>query len=82
MVLRPGRLYATAAIACSAMYLLLLRVLSSPEDSALAGMATAVILRLLAMRYELTLPVVAVAPDVSAEHKAIGGGPEQPPPGA
>lgn len=68
LILRPGRLYATAAMAGAAGYLLLLRVLPLPEGAAIAGMATTVVLRLLAIRYELTLPVVPVPPEVSSEH--------------
>jgi len=80
LILRPGRLYATAAIAGAAIHLLLLRVIPFPESSALAGMATTAILRLLAIRYELTLPVVPVPPDSSTEHRSVGPGPGQPPP--
>jgi uncharacterized membrane protein YeiH len=65
LILRPGRLYATAAIAGAAVFLALRNVL--PSMAAAAGMATAAGLRLLAIRYELTLPVVAVPPE-SAEH--------------
>jgi hypothetical protein len=42
-------------------------------------MATAAGLRLLAIRYELTLPVVAVPPE-SAEHPIAGKGQDPPTP--
>ena len=80
LILRPGRLYATAAIAGAAVYLALLRLVPQSAGSALAGMATTAVLRLLAIRHELTLPVVPVPPDVSAEHRVAGSGPVPPPP--
>ncbi|HWA16742.1 MAG TPA: hypothetical protein VG817_09920, partial [Gemmatimonadales bacterium] len=59
--LRPGRLYGTAAIVGACVFLLL-RPLSSTM-APWAGMAVAAMLRLLAIRYELTLPVLAVPED-------------------
>lgn len=67
LILRPGRLYATAAIAGAIVFLLL-----RPVAGAIApwiGMSVAAGLRLAAIRYELTLPVLAVPPD-TAEHRA------------
>ncbi len=66
LILRPGRLYATAAIAGSCVYLVLHPFV--PIGAPWIGMAVAVVIRLLAMRYELTLPGLAVPPD-SAEHR-------------
>jgi uncharacterized membrane protein YeiH len=65
LILRPGRLYATAAMAGAAVFLTLRSVL--PPVAPAAGMITVAVLRLLAIRYELTLPVVAVPPE-SLEH--------------
>lgn len=67
LILRPGRLYATAAIAGAITFLLLRPV--SAVVAPWVGMSVAAALRLLAIRYELTLPVVAVPPD-TAEHRA------------
>jgi uncharacterized membrane protein YeiH len=66
LILRPGRLYATAAIAGAIVFLLLrpLSALVAPW----AGMTVAAALRLLAIRYELTLPVVAVPADSTEHH--------------
>lgn len=68
LILRPGRLYATAAIAGIGVFLLLRG--PAPEVAPWAGMLVTAALRLLAMRYELTLPVVAVPPD-STEHPVL-----------
>lgn len=79
LILRPGRLYATAAIAGATVFLIL-----QPLSAALApwlGMAVAALLRLLAIRYELTLPVLAVPAD-SAEHNAQPRLPSDQPPAA
>jgi uncharacterized membrane protein YeiH len=78
LVLRPGRLYATAAIAGALVFLLLRPLL--PTIAAVAGMVTTATLRLLAIRYELTLPVLPVPPDVSAEHPTPGRGQDPPAP--
>jgi uncharacterized membrane protein YeiH len=72
LILRPGRLYATAAIAGAAAFLLLRAVLPQSPAAAITGMAITAVVRLLAIRYELTLPVVAVPPE-SAEHAAPRG---------
>ena len=78
LILRPGRLYATAAIAGATVFLVLRQVLPFPHGAALTGMVTTATLRLLAIRYELTLPVVSVPPE-SAEHPAAGQHPDRPP---
>ncbi len=63
LILRPGRLYATAAILGATAFLLLRPLPAAPW----IGMAVAAGIRLLAIRYELVLPVVAVPPE-SDEH--------------
>lgn len=63
LIFRPGRLYATAAILGATVFLLLRPLPWAPW----IGMAVAVGIRLLAIRYELVLPVVAVPPE-SGEH--------------
>jgi uncharacterized membrane protein YeiH len=65
LILRPGRLYATAAIAGAAVYLLLGKAAVGSDVAALAGMAVTATLRLLAIAYGLTLPAVEVPPDDS-----------------
>jgi uncharacterized membrane protein YeiH len=74
LILRPGRLYATAALAGAIVFLLLRPYATAAAPW--AGMAVAAALRLLAIRYELTLPVLAVPPD-TAEHRVK---PDQDPP--
>lgn len=61
LILRPGRLYATAAIAGAMVFLVLRR--SAPLLAPWIGMVVVASIRLLAIRYELTLPVL----DVPAE---------------
>jgi len=61
LVLRPGRLYATAAIAGATVFLLLRSV--APAVAPWIGMSVVAGIRLLAIRYELSLPVLAVPPD-------------------
>ena len=63
LILRPGRLYATAAIAGAVVFVLLGKTSFSPDLAALAGMAVTATLRLLAIAYGLTLPAVEVPPD-------------------
>ncbi|HET9275362.1 MAG TPA: trimeric intracellular cation channel family protein [Gemmatimonadales bacterium] len=63
LILRPGRLYATAAIAGAAVYLLLGEISVGPEPAALAGMAVTASLRLAAIAWGLTLPAVEVPPE-------------------
>lgn len=77
LILRPGRLYATAAIAGAIVFLALREV--APGIAPWAGMVVAAALRLLAIRYELTLPVVKVPPD-SAEHPVTPIGTDPPAP--
>ena len=63
LVMRPGRLYATAAIAGAASYVLLGRWGVSPDAAALAGMGTIAGLRLAAILWRLELPVVRLPQD-------------------
>lgn len=63
LVLRPEHLYATAAIAGIAVYLLLLRLPVFSGWAAPAGMFTTALLRILAIRYALVLPMAPVPPD-------------------
>jgi uncharacterized membrane protein YeiH len=63
LVLRPGRLYATAAIVGAGLYVLLAGGGVSKEAAALAGMAATVGLRLAAIFWRLELPVVQVPED-------------------
>jgi uncharacterized membrane protein YeiH len=60
MVLRPGLLYATAAAAGAALYLVLVRAGVSPDAASLAGMATIAALRLGALLRRWSLPAVKV----------------------
>jgi uncharacterized membrane protein YeiH len=63
LVMRPGRLYATAAIVGAASYLLL-EGLHVPSDvAALAGMGVIAVLRLAAILWRLELPVVHLPED-------------------
>ena len=63
LILRPGRLYATAAIVGAVVFVLLRKTSFSPDGAALAGMAVTATLRLLAIAYDLTLPAVEVPPE-------------------
>ena len=58
LVMRPGRLYATAAIAGAATYVLLVRIGIPPDPAALSGMSLIAGLRLAAILWRLELPVV------------------------
>jgi uncharacterized membrane protein YeiH len=69
LVLRPGRLYATAAIAGAALYLVLAGRAVQQEWAALAGMGTTAGLRLAAIMWGLTLPAVRI-PDEPDEPPA------------
>lgn len=62
LVLRPGRLYATASIAGALVFLLLRQ--AQPGIASSVGMVVTAGIRLLAIRYELTLPVLNVPPDL------------------
>ena len=55
-VLRQGSLYATAAIAGTTLYVVLVRVGAPLRTASFAGMFLIAILRLAAIRWELTLP--------------------------
>lgn len=63
LVMRPGRLYATAAIAGASLYLLLVTSGVSKDAAALAGMGTTAALRLLAILWRLELPAVRLPDD-------------------
>lgn len=63
LIMRPGRLYATAAIAGASMYLLLVTSGVTKDAAALAGMGTTVGLRLLAILWRLELPAVRLPDD-------------------
>ncbi|MBA3345595.1 MAG: trimeric intracellular cation channel family protein [Gemmatimonadales bacterium] len=63
LVLRPGRLYATAAIVGGAVYLLSAGAGAPKDAAALAGMAAIVALRLAAILWGLELPVVHLPED-------------------
>lgn len=56
MILRPGRIYATAAIGGSAIYLAL-QYVTPQAVAALSGMAFIALLRIAAIVWRLTLPV-------------------------
>jgi uncharacterized membrane protein YeiH len=58
LVMRPGRLYATAAIVGAASYLLLEGLHVPPDVAALAGMGIVAGLRLAAILWRLQLPAV------------------------
>ena len=58
LIFRPGRLYATAAIAGAGLCVLLTGVGVSKDAAALAGMAAIAALRLAAILWELELPAV------------------------
>lgn len=67
LILRPGRLYATAAIAGAGLYLLLVRRAGvQPDVAALAGMGTVAALRLAAIFWGLELPAVRLPDDRSS----------------
>ena len=63
LILRPGRLYATAAIAGAIGFVLLGKTSLRPEVAALVGMAVTATLRLAAIAYGLRLPTVEVPPE-------------------
>ena len=63
LVLRPGRLYATAAIAGAGLYLLLQLGGMPRHAAALAGMATTAGVRLAAIFWRLELPVARLPKD-------------------
>jgi uncharacterized membrane protein YeiH len=69
LVMRPGRLYATAAIAGAATYVLLVRIGIPPDVAALSGMTLIAGLRLAAILWRLELPVVRL-PEEDAQRVA------------
>ena len=63
LILRPGRLYATAAIAGAAVYVLLVTSGVPRDAAAPAGMVIIVGMRLLAILWKLELPAVRLPED-------------------
>jgi uncharacterized membrane protein YeiH len=63
LVLRPGRLYATAAIVGAMLYVVLAERGVSPDAASLAGMGAIVLLRLAAIVWGFELPVVRLPED-------------------
>lgn len=63
LILRPGRLYATAAIAGAAVYVLLVTSGVPRDAAAPAGMVIIVGMRLLAILWKLELPAVLLPED-------------------
>ena len=63
LVMRPGRLYATAAIVGAASYVLLVRWGIAPDAAAVVGMAAIAGLRLAAILWRLELPVIRLPED-------------------
>jgi uncharacterized membrane protein YeiH len=63
LIFRPGRLYATAALAGAGLYLLLVGSGVSKEVAALAGMGATAGLRLGAIFWRLETPVVRLPED-------------------
>jgi len=63
LIFRPGRLYATAAIAGAGLYVVLAGRGVSKETAAVAGMAAIAGLRLAAIFWRLELPVVPLPED-------------------
>lgn len=61
-VLQRGSLYATAAIAGAALYVLLARMGLDPVVAGLAGMACVAVVRIAAILWELKLPAFEVDP--------------------
>lgn len=66
LVMRPGRLYATAAIAGATSYVLLVRWGIAPDAAALGGMGAIAGLRVAAILLRLELPVVQL-PDAGEQ---------------
>ncbi len=58
LVMRPGRLYATAAIVGATSYVLLVHWGVMPDAAALVGMSAIAVLRLMAILWRLELPVI------------------------
>jgi uncharacterized membrane protein YeiH len=65
MVLRPGRLYVTAAIAGASLYLALEAFGMPRRPSAFVGMMVIALLRFAAMRWDVRLPPPGLPSDVS-----------------
>jgi uncharacterized membrane protein YeiH len=60
LILRRGQLYASAAIAGAALYLVLERAGIPRDAAAIAGMATVTLVRFAAIAYRIELPVLTV----------------------
>ena len=65
LVMRPGRLYATASIVGAASYVLLVRWGVMPDAAALVGMSTIAVLRFMAILWRLELPVIRLPDEES-----------------
>jgi uncharacterized membrane protein YeiH len=76
LILRPGRLYATAAIAGATLAVLLEIAGMAAGPSALIGMGTIVGLRLLAIRWDLSLPEVRLPEEAGGPRREPGSGDE------
>ena len=72
LILRPGRLYATAAIAGALLFVLLEALGMTPDAAALLGMAAIVGFRLVAIRWDLTLPEVRLPGDEARGERPKG----------
>lgn len=70
LILRRGRIYATAAIAGAGVYLLL-QSLIPRTPAALAGMATVAVLRLSAIIWGLSLPVFSLPREEGSEEPRL-----------
>lgn len=60
LILRRGELYASAAIAGAALYLVLERAGMPRDAAAIAGMATVALVRFAAIAYRIELPMLTV----------------------
>jgi uncharacterized membrane protein YeiH len=81
-VMRPGSLYATAAIAGTTLYMVLQRVGVERSVATAAGMACVAVVRLAALWWELKLPTFEVQTDehrVSPAERWKRRGPNEPP---
>lgn len=63
LVMRPGRLYATAAIVGAGTYVLLVQFGILPDAAALIGMGAIAVLRLAAILWRLELPAIRLPED-------------------
>jgi uncharacterized membrane protein YeiH len=65
LVMRPGRLYATAAIVGAASYVLLVRWGVMADAAALVGMSAIAVLRFMAILWGLELPAIRLPDEES-----------------